>query len=106
MSVRISSKNPLWALWILVHELGHARYQVTHLAEYTAFYKQFYQGINIIGHRINDPSHQSGKETIKTFKASWNEYKQEMKWIAKNKSRKILASDREKAAEEHKVSFN
>ena len=95
VSVRVSYKNLIWALRILVHELGHVRYQVPHLAEYTAFYKRFYN-TNIIGHRYNDPSHQSVQETLKTFKASWKGYRQEMKWIAKNKSRKILAFNKEK----------
>ena len=92
VSVRVIYKNPRWALTILVHELGHVHYQVPHLAEYIVFYKKNYQDTNIIGHLPYDPSHQSVKETIKTFNKSWKEYRRAMKWMAEDNPRKILAS--------------
>jgi hypothetical protein len=98
VSIKLITTGPIWPLWILVHELGHVRYQVPHLAEYRAFYQKVYQDqhfAGVQGHHPNDPSYYSVQETSKAFKKSWNEYNREMKWIAKDKSRKILASTRE-----------
>jgi hypothetical protein len=98
VSIKLITTGPIWPLWILVHELGHVRYQVPHLVEYTTFHKKVYQDqhfAGVQGHHPNDPSYYSVQETSKAFKKSWNEYNREMKWIAKDKSRKMLASTRE-----------
>jgi hypothetical protein len=93
------SRFPRVALNILVHELGHVRYQVPHLSSYCAFYERFYQnqyyeGIQI-GHHPNDPNHKSVTKTMKAFKKSWWAYKSERKLMAKSKSQKTLASTQE-----------
>jgi hypothetical protein len=92
VSVKILYRFMKEALITLVHELGHVRYQVPHLATYTAFYKKAYEDTNLIGHLPNDPSHQAVKETLKTFKASWAEYNKEQRWFAQFRFRKELAS--------------
>ena len=102
VSVKVTSRFPRFSrhsLKILVHELGHVRYQVPHLTDYTAFYKNFYQnryfeGFNN-GHHPKDLSHQSVIETLNAFKKSWRENKREMKWIAQSNSLKMMASTRE-----------
>ena len=96
VSVKIRYRFLKEAMITLVHELGHVRYQVPHLAEYTAFYKEVYQDTNLIGHLSNDPSHHAVKETLKTFKASWSEYNRERRWLAQFISKKILASTQKK----------
>ena len=95
VSVRIANENPRKNLLILVHELGHVRYQVPYLATYTVFYEKVYQNTNIIGHRYDDPSHQSVKETLKAFNEVWREYNRETKEMVRHTSRKMLASTRE-----------
>lgn len=99
VSVKLIITGPILPLWILVHELGHVRYLVPHLAEYWKYYKRYYQhsysSNNNIGHDPHDPSHLSVKKTLKTFKASLRQYKNERKWMAKNKSQKILATNEE-----------
>ena len=95
VSVKVTHTNQIRALQTLVHELGHVRYQVPHLAEYTAYYKQAYQDSSRIGHHANDPSFQSVKATLHAFIASLRENNREMKWMAQNKYRKILAAKQE-----------
>ena len=98
VSVRIDHVNLLKDLWCLVHELGHVRYQVPHLAEYAVFYKKVYLNqhfTGIHGHHPDDPSAFSVQETVKTFKKSWREYNKETKKGGQNKSREILVSIRE-----------
>ncbi len=95
VSVKITHTNQIIALRVLVHELGHVRYQVPHLAEYTTYYKQAYQDSNRIGHHANDPSYQSVKATLVAFIASCRENNSEMRWMAQNKYRKILALKQE-----------
>lgn len=99
VSVRIVDTNPIRAMLILVHELGHVRYQVPHLAEYIRFYKKTYQNKYLEGikkgHHPDDPGHITIEETLIAFKASWINYNKEMKREAKIKSRKSLASTRE-----------
>ena len=95
VSVRVTHINQIRALQTLVHELGHVRYQVPHLAEYTTYYKQAYQDSSRIGHHANDPSFQSVKATLHAFIESLRENNREMKWMAQNKYRKILASKQE-----------
>ena len=98
VSIRLITTGPIRPIWILAHELGHVRYQVPHLAEYTAFFQKVYSQRDYklfqIGHHVKDPSHQSVKETMKTFKKSWKAYNRKITWMAKNKSRKTLASIR------------
>jgi len=100
VSVRVIHAHPVWALWILVHELGHVRYQVPHLAAYTKFYKGEYQHqdfkVSRVGHLDDDPSHQSVQETLKAFRKSWRENKKERRWIVQDKLPKMLVSDQEK----------
>jgi len=99
VSVRIARVNPRTDLLNLVHELGHVRYQVPHLAEYTEYYKKVYQkryykGIEF-GHLPGDPSNQSVKETLKTFYYSRREYNRETKELARHTSLKMLVSNLE-----------
>jgi hypothetical protein len=51
------------SLYLLSHELGHAKYIIPNLAAYTAYYKRRYAGnayhLNSVGHHPSDPS---GKE--------------------------------------------
>ena len=99
VSVRLITTGPIWPLWILVHELGHVRYQVPHLAEYTTFYKKIYQDqhfAGVQGHHPNDPSYHSMQATSKAFKKSWKEYNREIKWTAKDKSQKMLVANKRK----------
>jgi len=95
VSVRLIITGPVLPLLILVHELGHVRYQVPHLAIYCKYYKKYYQyshtNSNNIGHARHDPSNLSVKRTLKTFRKSWREYTKERKGMAKNKSRKTWA---------------
>ena len=99
VSVRIANTNPIKAMLILVHELGHVRYQVPHLADYIRFYKKTYQNKYLEGikkgHHPDDPGHNTIEETLIAFKASWIKYNKEMKQKAKINSRETLASTRE-----------
>jgi hypothetical protein len=99
VSVKVVNTTSIRAMLILVHELGHVRYQVPHLADYTVFYKQTYQNKYLEGikkgHHPDDPGHITIEETLIAFKASWIKYNKEKKRDAKNKSRKTLASTRE-----------
>ena len=99
VSVRLITTGPIRPIWILAHELGHVRYQVPHLAEYTAFYKKIYQDqhfAGVQGHHPNDPSYYSVQETSKAFKKSWKEYNRQIKWTAKDESRKMLVATKGK----------
>jgi hypothetical protein len=99
VSIKLITTGPIWPLWILVHELGHVLYQVPHLAEYTAFYQKVYQDqyfAGVQGHHPNDPSYHSMQATSKAFKKSWKEYNREIKWMAKDKSRKMLVTTQRK----------
>jgi len=92
------SRFPKAALRILVHELGHVRYQVPHLSDYCEYFNkvyqnQYFEGIRF-GHYPNDLSHQSVIQTLEAFKSSWREYKREEKWMAKSKSQNTLATTR------------
>lgn len=87
VSVKIADMNPIRTLRTLVHELGHVRYQVPHLAEYTIYYKQAYQDSHRIGHHDKDPSHQSVKATMQAFIDSWRENNT----ARKDEYRKMLA---------------
>jgi len=98
VSIRITHVNTQKNLWSLVHELGHVRYQVPHLATYAAFYKEVYldqhfSGIH--GHHADDPSAFSVQETVKAFKKSWKAYKKEMKMMAKEQTEEIQASEKD-----------
>jgi hypothetical protein len=95
VSVKIASLNQISALRTLVHELGHVRYQVPHLAAYTTYYKQAYQDSSRIGHYPNDPSYQSVKATLLSFIDACRENNREMRWMAQNKYRKILVLKQE-----------
>ncbi len=95
VSVGIATMNPIRTLRTLVHELGHVRYQIPHLAEYTTYYKQAYQEAHRIGHHDKDPSHQSVKATMQAFIDAWRENNTARKWVVKDKSRKLLASSKE-----------
>ncbi len=90
VSVRVVYPSLEEALRILVHELGHVRYQVPHLAVYCKYYKQYYRhshsNSNNIGHDPHDPSNLSVKKTLKTFKESLRRYKKERKNLAGNDS--------------------
>jgi hypothetical protein len=72
---------------------------VPHLAEYSAFYKKVYQDQHfsgVQGHHPNDPSYHSIQATLKAFKRPWKEYNKEIKWMAKDKSRKMLVANKGK----------
>ncbi len=65
-------------LWTLIHEFGHVRYVVPHLAEYARFYKSHYTNqhyVGIPGHHLRDPSLVYVYKTIREFKRSWKEFK-------------------------------
>ena len=99
VSVRLITTGPIRPIWILAHELGHVRYQVPHLAEYTAFYKKVYQDqhfAGVQGHHPNDPSYHSMQATSKAFKKCWKEYNRQIKWTAKDESRKMLVANKGK----------
>ncbi len=99
VSVKVVDTSLIRAMLILVHELGHVRYQVPHLADYTIFYKQTYQNKYLEGikrgHHPNDPGQETVEKTLTAFKASWWDYNKEKRREDKNKSRKTLASTRE-----------
>jgi len=95
VSVKIAQENTQKGLWSLVHELGHVRYQVPHLAEYMVFYEKVYQNqhfAGIQGHHPNDPGAYAVQETLKAFKQPWKAYNKEIKQLVKGKSRGIQAS--------------
>lgn len=83
VSVMVTYPSAFKALKILVHELGHVRYQVPHLASYIAYHKSVYQNPNFkgkeIGHLSTDPSHQSVIETMSSFYKSWKQHYRERK---------------------------
>ncbi|MEQ8554389.1 MAG: hypothetical protein RIC06_00855 [Cyclobacteriaceae bacterium] len=65
-------------LWPLIHEFGHVRYVVPHLAEYAPFYKKHYQDqqfSGIPGHHLRDPSLAYVYKTMREFRRSWKEFK-------------------------------
>jgi hypothetical protein len=100
VSVKVVNTTPIRAMLILVHELGHVRYQVPHLADYIIFYREAYQkkyleGIKK-GHHPDDPGQEIVEQTLIAFKASWWKYNKEKKRIDKSNSRKMLVSNKEK----------
>ncbi len=91
VSILITDVNLSKSLWALVHELGHVRYQVPHLAEYASFYRKTYlnkrfSGIN--GHHPSDPGNLYVQETTTNFKLRWKKYKKSM-----DKEKKAKQSD-------------
>ena len=58
------------ALTILSHELGHVKYQVPHLENYTTYYKETYGTSNkqaYLGHNPSDPSGKCAAQFEKVF---------------------------------------
>ena len=59
------------ALFVLAHEMGHIKYQVSNLSSYVEYYKITYPPAftepNYIGHNINDPSGLSALSFHKRF---------------------------------------
>ncbi|UZR97673.1 hypothetical protein [Chondrinema litorale] len=80
VNVMLTFPSKAIALKVLVHELGHVKYQVPNLASYMVFYRKSYFGKNynsrIYGHLEYDPSHHSVKETLKAFRQKQTVVKQ------------------------------
>lgn len=95
VSVMVIYPSAFKALKILVHELGHVRYQVPHLASYSAYHRRVYQSPSFkgkaIGHLSTDPSHQSVTETMSFFYKSWKQYYRERKKLTRIRPRKMIS---------------
>jgi hypothetical protein len=98
VSVWVVNTTPTKAMLILVHELGHVRYQVPNLATYVKYYKKVYQqkhsNRNFLGHYDDDPSQKTVKKTMQAFMESWIVITRPSRGMAKNKSRKMMVSMR------------
>lgn len=65
------------ALLILAHELGHVKYQVPNLADYSMYHKSHYRYTstpNSIGHDIDDPSGKSAVSFGKSFQKIYADF--------------------------------
>jgi hypothetical protein len=95
VSVVVTYRSVARALWILIHELGHVRYQVPNLASYLEFYQQAYSKERFkarAGHMTSDPSHKSVVKTIRSFRKLWRAASEERKLLAKNDHELVLSS--------------
>jgi hypothetical protein len=76
VSVKIWMVNK--ALLVLSHELGHVKYQVSHLVSYKEYYEKHYYAImsqsNNIGHDTNDPSGNSAKKSEQIFRKEYTSF--------------------------------
>ena len=76
VSVKISSVTR--SLFLLAHELGHVRYQVSNLAEYIEYFKLHYQNDTFnsryVGHNSNDRSGHTAMEFENLFREQYFGY--------------------------------
>jgi len=76
VSVKISSVSR--SLFLLAHELGHVRYQVSNLAEYVEYFKLHYQNDTFnsryVGHNSNDRSGHTAMEFENLFREQYFGY--------------------------------
>lgn len=90
VDIRITNSFLKKSLFALVHELGHARYQVRNLSSYMAYFKKKYQAPeftgNKYGHKPGDLSHHAVMKTTKLFKKKFRAYKKhsnaKTQWLA------------------------
>lgn len=90
VDIRITNSFLKKSLFALVHELGHARYQIRNLSSYMVFFKRKYQTSEFIGkkygHKPGDLSHKSVVRTTKSFKKKFRAYKKhspvKTQWLA------------------------
>ncbi len=90
------------SLKLLVHELGHVKYQVPNLASYMNYFKENYKFLTsktASGHKYDDPSHQSVIAELHRFD---NLYR-ERKHLVKSRNIKINSSKTEISLAETKL---